>query len=129
MKSITAAKQRLQAYSGFSVARTLEKIKERHLLSDSDLSKRGINAKHCHTKVARSIRDRRDPTDIIWMFGAESDAVEHSLLTDAKGRVLVGAKYGSQNETQKFLGDDGFQLRPDNVMPLIKKISAKEVLL
>lgn len=120
---MTHAKQRLLA--DLDTKNVLKKINDRRLQTDESLRTiNRVNLNHCHTKVARAIRDRQNLTDVIWLYGNSVKDITHSVLTDRQGKVVVGAQYTVG--ANKFLGDDGFQVG-DEVYPLQRKLTVKEL--
>jgi hypothetical protein len=83
------------------------------------------NPRLCHLLTARAIAARHNPTDIIWLYGVDGIGVFHSVLTDKDNHVIVGGQYGSA--THKFMGDDGFQLAPGNVLTVLRKLTVLQL--
>lgn len=122
-----SVKRTLTALLVLSVTNILSKMRERCKMTDKEIAQKGVNINNCHTKTARAIRDRQNPTDIVWIYGDnETGQVVHSVLTTHTGTLIVGGNFGNSNH--KFLGDDGFVNGNMELLDLMKKLPAKEIM-
>ncbi len=122
-----SVKNTLTAFLVLSVDNVIRKMRERSRLTDKEIAQKGVNINNCHTKTARAIRDRQNPTDIVWIYGDKEDGqVVHSVLTTSSGQLVVGGNFGNSNH--KFLGDEGFVNGNKELLDLMKKFQAKEIL-
>jgi hypothetical protein len=86
-----------------------------------------VDSRLCHLRTARAITERREGTDLVWLYGLQGLGVWHSVLTSKSQDIIVGGHYGL--DTHKFLAKDGFQITPGNVLELLNCMSVTDLCL
>lgn len=61
----------------------------------------------CHYAVANKVKERQEPSDIIWLYGNSSTDVMHSVLTDKRKNVLIDT-WKNNKSNLIFSADKGY---------------------
>lgn len=88
------------------------------------------NKSLCHLTTVKGIKERRDRSDKIWMFGHTEktghQVVFHSLLTDRHNKIVANNYAGAGNQISNFDPTQGYKSPAGEYIPVIAVVSVGE---